>query len=89
MESRFSKYETSGKATATHIANVNSFINNLHDKGLDLIEKEIQDLSDRIDAGNAPVIFSNKKKLLIDLGKCIESVYETYHYNREDAELLN
>ena len=85
MESRFSKYENnnSGKIASQHIANVNSYINWNYDKGLDIIEKEIADLQGRIDRGNAPTIFANKVDLLIELGKCIEKVHETYHFNRD------
>lgn len=85
MESRFNKYKSDNKNTATHIANVNNFVDFLFTKGLDIIEKEIQDLGDRIEKSNAPAIFSNKKDLLIKLGECIENVHETYHFNREAA----
>lgn len=82
MESRFNKYENNNQTVANHIANVNVFINQLYEQGLDLIEREINDLQSRIEQGNAPTIFSNKKDKLIKLGKCIESLYETYHFNK-------
>lgn len=82
MESRFDKYTNNSKTQSAHIAEINSFIDWLYSKGNDLIEKEIQDLSRRIDKGGAPVIFSNKVNELIDLGKCIEKVYSTYHFNK-------
>lgn len=85
MESRFAKYKNDGQTISTHIANVNSFIDWLNDEGNDLIEKEIQDLTNRINAGNAPAIFSNKKNLLIKLGECIENLHEAYHFNRGEA----
>lgn len=86
MESRFDKYKSEGKAQSTHIANINSFIDWQFDKGLDLIEKEINDLQSRIDKGNAPAIFSNKVDQLINLGECIERLHETYHYNKNQAQ---
>lgn len=85
MESRFNKYKNEGQTASTHIANVNSFIDWLYSDGNDLIEREIQDLTRRIDEGNAPAIFGNKKKKLIKLGECIEDLYETYHFNRGEA----
>jgi hypothetical protein len=83
MESRFNKYKTENKTAQTHIANINNFIDWQYKTGLDLIEKEIQDLKRRIDAGNAPAIFSTKVDKLIKLGETIEGVYETYHFNKE------
>lgn len=82
MESRFSKYKNDGQKTSSHIANINNFIDYNFDKGLDLIEKEINSLQEKIDAGNAPAIFSQKVKKLITLGECIEDVHATYHFNR-------
>jgi len=82
MESRFSKYKSNGKTVSDHIANINSFINWNFDKGLDLIEKEIHSLQEKIDRGNAPAIFSNKVNQLISLGECIEKLHETYHFNK-------
>lgn len=82
MESRFDKYETEGKNMSNHIANINNYIDMQYNKGLTLIEKEIQDLQARIDAGNAPVIFSHKVKALIWLGKAIEKAHELYHFNK-------
>lgn len=86
MESRFDKYKSGGKAASNHIANINNFIDWNFDKGLDLIEKEINDLQSRIDKGNAPAIFGNKVNQLINLGECIERLHETYHYNKNQAE---
>lgn len=86
MESRFNKYKSEGKATSSHIANINSFIDYNYDKGLDLIEKEIDSLQAKIDAGNAPTIFHKKIKELIALGECIEKVHETYHFNKNNGE---
>lgn len=86
MESRFNKYKSEGKAASNHIANTNNFIDWNFDKGLDLIEKEINDLQSRINAGNAPAIFSNKVNQLINLGECIERLHETYHYNKNQAQ---
>ena len=85
MESRFAKYKNDGQTISTHIANVNNYIDWNYTDGLDLIEKEIQDLNRRIEAGNAPTIFGNKKSLLIKLGECIEALHETYHFNRGEA----
>ena len=82
MESRFDKYKSEGKAQSSHIANINSFIDWNFDKGLDIIEKEIKDLKNRISQGNAPAIFSNKVDGLISLGECIEKLHETYHFNK-------
>lgn len=82
MESRFSKYETANQNVSNHISNINHYIDMQYDKGLELIEKEIQDLQARIDAGNAPIIFSHKVKALIWLGKAIEKVHELYHFNK-------
>lgn len=86
MESRFGKYKNEGKAVSSHIANINNFIDWNFDKGLDLIEKEINDLQTRINAGNAPTIFANKVDQLISLGECIEKLHETYHYNKNQAQ---
>lgn len=86
MESRFGKYKKEGKVVSDHIANINNFIDWNFDKGLDLIEKEINDLQGRINAGNAPAIFNNKVNQLINLGECIEKLYETYHYNKNQAQ---
>ena len=86
MVSRFEKYKNEGKVASSHIANINNFIDWNFDKGLDLIEKEINDLQGRINAGNAPAIFSNKVNQLINLGECIEKLHETYHYNKNQAQ---
>lgn len=85
MESRFNKYKNTGKETSTHIANINNFIDWQYENGLDLIEREINDLQMRIDKGNAPAIFSNKINQLISLGECIEKIHETYHFNKNTA----
>ena len=85
--SRFDKYEndsTKGASASNHIANIHNFIDWLYEDGNDIIEKEIADLSNRIAGGNAPAIFGNKKMKLIKLGKDIEDVYETYHFNKDN-----
>ena len=84
MESRFSKYKSEGKSVSNHIANINSYIDWNYDKGLDLIEKEISSLQEKIDNGNAPAIFSKKINGLINLGECIEKLHETYHFNKDN-----
>lgn len=84
MESRFDKYKSNGKATSSHIANINNFIDWNFNTGLDLIEKEIEDLQAKIDAGNAPAIFNSKVDGLIRLGECIENIHKTYHFNRDN-----
>jgi len=86
MESRFDKYKSEGKAMSTQIANINNFIDWNFDKGLDLIEKEINALQDKVDKGNAPAIFTNKINGLINLGECIEKLYETYHFNKNNKD---
>ena len=86
MESRFDKYKSEGKAMSTQIANINNFIDWNFDKGLDLIEKEINSLQSKVDAGNAPAIFTNKINGLINLGECIEKLYETYHFNKNNKD---
>ena len=84
MESRFDKYKNEGKATSSHIANINNFVDWNFDKGLDLIEKEINSLQEKMNAGNAPAIFGKKVGLLISLGECIEKVHEVYHFNKDN-----
>lgn len=84
MESRFNKYKSEGKSVAAQIAHTNSFIDYIYTTGLDTIEKEIESLQSRIDANTAPPIFTKKKNLLIELGECIEKVYETYHFGKND-----
>ena len=84
MESRFNKYKSEGKTVSNQIANINNYIDWNYDAGLDLIENEIKSLQEKVDAGNAPAIFVNKIKYLIDLGECIEKVHETYHFNRNN-----
>lgn len=86
MESRFSKYKSEGKTVSSQIANINNFIDWNYEKGLDLIEREINDLQGRINAGNAPAIFSKKVSQLISLGECIEHLHETYHFNKNQAQ---
>lgn len=86
MESRFDKYKSEGKAMSTQIANINNFIDWNFDKGLDLIEREINALQDKVDKGNAPAIFTNKINGLINLGECIEKLYETYHFNKNNKD---
>ena len=82
MESRFNKYKNEGKAMSNHIANINNYIDWNFDQGLDLIEKEIGSLQEKIDSGNAPAMFGKKVKELITLGECIEKLHETYHFNK-------
>lgn len=86
MESRFSKYKNEGKSMSSQIANINNFIDWNYEKGLDLIEREIKALQTKIDAGNAPAIFSNKISHLINLGECIEKLHETYHFNKNSKD---
>ena len=86
MESRFNKYKNEGKAESSHIANINSYIDWNFDKGLDLIEKEINALQEKINKGNAPAIFANKVNNLINLGECIERLHETYHFNKDSKD---
>lgn len=86
MESRFSKYKTDSKVMSSQIANINNFIDWNYNKGLDLIEKEINALQAKVEAGNAPAIFSNKINGLINLGECIEKLHETYHFNRNSKD---
>lgn len=82
--SRFDKYKNNGKSVADHIANVNLFINQLHDQGLDLIEAEIKDLDWRIGQPGAAPIFTTKRDQLITLGETIEKLYDTYHFNKDN-----
>jgi hypothetical protein len=86
MESRFNKYKSDGKTISNHIANINNYIDWNFDKGLDLIEKEISSLQEKIDAGNAPAMFPKKKALLIKLGEDIENIHEAYHFNKDNKE---
>jgi hypothetical protein len=86
MESRFNKYKDEGQTLSTHIANINSFIDWLFKDGNNLIEEEIQDLTRRINGGNAPAIFGKKKRELIKLGEDIEQLYETYHFNKDSKD---
>jgi hypothetical protein len=84
MESRFDKYKGNGKAISSQIANINNYIDWNFEKGLDLIEKEIKALQTKVNAGNAPAIFSSKINGLINLGECIEKLHETYHFNKNN-----
>lgn len=86
MESRFNKYKNDGKAMSGQIANINNYIDWNFEKGLDLIEKEINALQSKVDAGNAPAIFTNKINGLINLGECIEKLHETYHFNKDSRD---
>lgn len=85
MESRFSKYKSEGETTSNQIANINNFIDWNYTKGLDLIEKEIESLQSLINRGEDNKMFPMKKDQLIKLGECIEKVYETYHFNKNNA----
>lgn len=84
MESRFSKYKSSGKTASDHIANINSHINWEHDKALDIVEAEIQDLKRRIAEGDNNKMFPKKIEWLIRYGEDIEQLYEIYHFNRDN-----
>lgn len=84
MESRFEKYKTGDKATSSQIANINNYIDWNFEKGLDLIEKEIGSLKDKIDNGADNKMFPKKIDLLINLGECIEKIHETYHFNKSN-----
>lgn len=86
MESRFSKYKDDGKITSDQIANINNFIDWSYDKGLDLIEKEINSLQALIQRGEDNAMFPQKIKKLITFGEQIESLYETYHFGRDNKE---
>ena len=81
--SRFDKYQIKeGEKLSAQIANINNYIDWNFEKGLDVIEKEISALQDKINEGSAPAIFGKKINLLIKLGKCIEDIHETYHFNK-------
>lgn len=84
MESRFNKYKSEGKAASSQIANINNFIDWNFEKGLDLIEKEINSLQGQIDSGAENKMFPKKINLLINLGECIEKIHETYHFNKSN-----
>ena len=86
MESRFSKYKSEGKATSDQIANINNFIDWSYDKGLDLIEKEINSLKSLIDRGENNAMFPKKIDKLIALGEKIEDLYATYHFGKDYKE---
>ena len=83
MESRFNKYKTEGKAMSDQIANINNFIDWSYDKGLDLIEEEINSLRSLIDRGENNGMFPKKIEQLISLGEKIEQLHETYHFNKD------
>ncbi len=92
MESRFSKYETGNRSQSEQIASINNYIDWNYDKGLEVIEKEINALQRKIDGGNAPAIFGQKVNHLISLGKSIEQLHETYYFNKgnnNNSSLLN
>lgn len=82
MESRFEKYKSEGKAQSSQIANINNFIDWNFEKGLDLIEKEINSLQGQINNGADNKMFPKKINLLIGLGELIEKTYEAYHFNK-------
>ena len=84
MESRFSKYKSEGKAASSQIANINTFIDWNFDKGLDLIEKEINSLKNQINGGADNKMFPKKINLLISLGELIEKTHEAYHFNKNN-----
>ena len=86
MKSRFDKYKSDGTVMSSQIANINNYIDWNFEKGLDLIEKEINSLQSKVDAGNAPTIFTNKINGLINLGECIEELHETYHFNKDSKD---
>lgn len=88
MESRFNKYKSETKSTSTQIAYINSFVDYVYTTGLDVIENEINSLQSKIDNGIAPPIFTKKKNLLIELGECIERLYETYHFGKNEINTV-
>ena len=75
-------------AISNQISNINNYIDWNFDKGLDLIEKEINSLQEKINKGNAPTIFSNKVTSLIHLGETSESIHWDYKqsFNPKKAE---
>jgi len=84
MKSRFNKYKSEGKAASSQIANINNFIDWNFDKGLDLIEKEINSLQNQINGGADNKMFPKKINLLISLGELIEKTHEAYHFNKNN-----
>lgn len=82
MESRFDKYKSESKAQSSQIANINNFIDWNFEKGLDLIEKEINSLQGQINNGADNKMFPKKINLLIGLGELIEKTHEAYHFNK-------
>lgn len=88
MESRFSKYENSSMAISNQIANINNYIDWNYKSGLDLIEKEINALQELIGRGEENKMFPKKINELITLGKSIEKLYDTYHFNRGSKEAV-
>ena len=86
MESRFNKYKSEGKVVADGIANINNYIDWNYEKGLDLIEKEINSLQSLMDSGHDNGMFPKKVKQLISLGETIEKLYETYHFNKDSKD---
>lgn len=86
MESRFSKYKNEGKAISDQIANINNYIDWSFEKGLDLIEGEINSLKGLIEKGHNNGMFPQKIDKLISLGELIEDLHETYHFNRDSKD---
>lgn len=86
MESRFNKYKTAGKEISDQIANINNYIDWSYDKGLDLIEEEINSLRSLINRGENNGMFPKKIEQLISLGEKIEQLHETYHFNRNSKD---
>ena len=86
MESRFNKYKTAGKEISDQIANINNYIDWSYDKGLDLIEEEINSLKSLINRGENNGMFPKKIEQLISLGEKIEQLHETYHFNRNSKD---
>jgi hypothetical protein len=86
MESRFNKYKSEGKAMSDQIANINNYIDWSFDKGLDLIENEINSLNSLINRGENNAMFPKKIEQLISLGEKIEQLHETYHFNKDSKD---
>ena len=89
MESRFDKYMNDGKTMSMQIASINNFIDWNYQNGLDLIEEEINALQGLIKKGESNKMFPKKINQLIDLGKCIEQLYDSYHFNRSNSNNEN
>ena len=84
MESRFNKYKNEGKTISDQIANINTFIDWSFDKGLDLVEKEINSLQELNARDGERPIFNQKISGLIAFGECIEKLHETYHFKKDN-----